>query len=156
MITRVIGWAIGIAVLAALVGGALLVISGGGGGSNSSRTAVLDPADTGPPPPGSNANPLPSYVAVARTGDPRPNPTFAPVTAPPAYVPVLQGAVPVLTAPARGSVPALDLPGYDPGPDDSLEARVRRNCTDPSAPPNEGYRKCYDREKDKESAPLGR
>ena len=153
MISRAIGWAICVALAAALIGTAVLVLAGGSG-SGGPRTPA-DPADAGPPLPGANANPLPSYVAVGRTGGPTPAPTFAPVTAPPAYVAVADGRVPALTAPARGSVPSLDQPRYDAGPDDSLEARVRRNCTDPPSPPNAGYRTCYDTERAKETpAPL--
>ncbi|GAC1332144.1 MAG: hypothetical protein NVSMB13_20700 [Mycobacteriales bacterium] len=141
------------ALAAALIGTAVLLLAGGDG-SGGARTPA-DPADSGPPLPGANANPLPSYVAVARTGDPTPAPTFAAVTAPPAYVAVADGRVPTLTAPARGTVPSLDLPRYDPGPDDSLEARVRRNCTDPPSPPNAGYRTCYDTERNKETPAPG-
>ncbi|MDQ6648583.1 MAG: hypothetical protein M3Z02_00450 [Actinomycetota bacterium] len=154
MVTRAIGWAIGVVVAAALLGTAVLVF-GGGDSSSTANRAAADPADSGPPLAGANANPLPSYTSAGRATGPVPAPTFAPVTPPPVYVPVASGAVPVLNAPARGTTPTLDLPGYDPGADNSLEARVRRNCTDPPSPPNPGYRMCYDTERNKETpAPV--
>jgi hypothetical protein len=130
--------AVAVALLAAAIGGGLLL---GTGGSKSTKAT---PTVYGPPPAQAYDSPAPFYTPTPYTMPELPRVVVPPLTPPPGYVPVAKGAGAISDPPTPGAPNTNVGPAYNPPFDDSLEARVQRECGR-GAPLTTEFQDCYQR-----------